>query len=171
MKKFISIYNLDFLELSGSELKVILFMLWHRNNYMANKQFASSKKIANAIGCSQRSVFDTLKGLEEKKWIERLDGDYYIHASSMSLMIDNKNASIDNKTFDRTKKEYLLNPEIIDAFVKMYPSKNVSKILDTIITTVPSKKIYNYHEYAKRILENSKDKKEKIKKQSGWWNN
>ena len=52
MKKFMTIYNLDFLELDPKELKVLLFMLWHRDRNKANKDYASTAKIAQSTGLS-----------------------------------------------------------------------------------------------------------------------
>lgn len=168
MRKFITIYNLDFLKLTGNEYKILTFMLWHRDANKANKTYASTSKIAEACDISQRAVFTCLTGLAEKGWIERVDGQYYINAESMSLMVDVKNRNVQPKTESRGDKEYLNNPDIRKAFKQMYPDKQVDKILDELLRTT-EKSVRNWHEYAKAAISKSHLTKPKIIKSNGYW--
>ena len=168
MRKFITIYNLDFLKLTGNEYKILTFMLWHRDANKANKTYASTSKIAEACDISQRAVFTCLTGLAEKGWIERVDGQYYINAESMSLMVDVKNRNVQPKTESRGDKEYLNNPDIRKAFKQMYPDKQVDKILDELYRTT-EKAVRNWHEYAKAAILRSDLKKRKVIKSNGYW--
>ena len=168
MRKFITIYNLDFLALTGNEYKILTFMLWHRDANKANKIYASTSKIAEACDISQRAVFTCLTGLAEKGWIERVDGQYYINAESMSLMVDVKNRNVQPKTESRGDKEYLNNPDIRKAFKQMYPDKQVDKILDELLRTT-EKSVRNWHEYAKAAISRSDLKKKKVIKSNGYW--
>ena len=167
MRKFITIYNLDFLALTGNEYKILTFMLWHRDANKANKTYASTSKIAEACDISQRAVFNCLTGLADKGWIERVDGQYYINAESMSLMVDVKNKNIQPKTESRVDKEYINNPEVREAFKKMFPDKQVDKILDDLYRTT-EKPVYNWHEYAKGAISKSNLIKRKVIKSNGY---
>ena len=167
MRKFITIYNLDFLTLTGNEYKILTFMLWHRDANKANKTYASTSKISEACDISQRGVFNCLSGLADKGWIERVDGQYFINAESMSLMVDVKNKGIQPKTEARSDKEYIQNPEIRAAFKQMFPDKKVDKILDNLYRTT-EKPIRNWHEFAKACIAKSDLTKPKVIKSKGY---
>ena len=171
MKKFITIYNTDFLELDPKELKVIMFMLWHRDRNKANKDYASTAKIAQSTGISQRSVFNALNGLSDKGWIDRVNGDYYLVTPSMSLMVDVKNQNVNlNKHEDRSKKSYLEQDHIRKAFREMFPEKQTDRVIDEILKRGGN--INNWHSYAMRSIEKSEyrraKKAVKLELKEGW---
>ena len=170
MKKFITIYNLDFLELKPAEFMVIVFMLWHRDNNKANKQYASTSKTAESLPISHRSVFNAISGLAEKGWLERVNGEYYLNTPSMSLMVDVSKSSSVNKDIDRalqnlpkhedrSKKSYLEQPHIRKAFKEMFPDKQTDRVLDEILKRGGN--INNWHSYAIRSIEKSENKRAK----------
>ena len=169
-KKEIRIFNIKALkQLQGKELHLFIFYLWHRDNKnMVNKDYASAKLAAQALEVDPRTIFRLLEKLYDKGWIDRVDGDVYINPNmGMSLMIDATNLHIKPKTESRGVKEYINNPEVREAFKKMFPEKQVDKILDQLYRTT-EKPVYNWHEYAKGAISKSNLIKKQVIKSNGY---
>ena len=161
MKKEIRVINTEFLELKGDELRLFMFLLWNRNNKnMANKDYASSALAAKALGKDQRTVFRLFNRLYDKGWIDRSEGDIIINPDKgMGLMIDATNPSREAKHEDRSKKSYLEQPHIREAFKQLYPDKQVDRILDEVLKV--SHPVSNWHAYAQGAIRDSKHKRAK----------
>ena len=169
MEKFLQIGSTKFTELEGTELKVFLVYVWHRDNKnKVNKKYASISKTAELLQKSERTIFRTLDSLEKKGWIERVEGEVYVNPDKgIMLMINATNLNIQAKTESRSDKEYLNNPEVREAFKKMFPDKQVDKILDQLYR-ITEKPVYNWHEYAKSAIAKSKLIKKKVIKSNGY---
>ena len=169
MEKFLQIGSTKFTELEGTELKVFLVYVWHRDNKnKVNKKYASIAKTAELLQKSERTIFRTLDSLEKKGWIERVEGEVYVNPDKgIMLMINATNLNIQAKTESRSDKEYLNNPEVREAFKKMFPDKQVDKILDQLYR-ITEKPVYNWHEYAKSAIAKSKLIKKKVIKSNGY---
>ena len=169
MEKFLQIGSTKFTELEGTELKVFLVYVWHRDNKnKVNKKYASISKTAELLQKSERTIFRTLDSLEKKGWIERVEGEVYVNPDKgIMLMINATNLNIQPKTESRGDKEYINNPEVREAFKKMFPDKQVDKILDQLYRTT-EKIVYNWHEYAKGVISKSKLTKRKVIKSNGY---
>jgi DNA-binding Lrp family transcriptional regulator len=169
MEKFLQIGSTKFTELEGIELKVFLVYVWHRDNKnKVNKKYASITKTAELLNKSERTIFRTLDTLEQKGWIERVQGEVYINPDKgIMLMINATNLNIQPKTETRSDKEYINNPEIRAAFKQMFPDKKVDKILDNLYRTT-EKPIRNWHEFAKACIAKSDLTKPKVIKSKGY---
>ena len=169
MEKFLQIGSTKFTELEGTELKVFLVYVWHRDNKnKVNKKYASITKTAELLNKSERTIFRTLDTLEQKGWIERVEGEVYINPDKgIMLMINATNLNIQPKTETRSDKEYINNPEIRAAFKQMFPDKKVDKILDNLYRTT-EKPIRNWHEFAKACIAKSDLTKPKVIKSKGY---
>ena len=169
MEKFLQIGSTKFTELEGTELKVFLVYVWHRDNKnKVNKKYASITKTAELLNKSERTIFRTLDTLEQKGWIERVEGEVYINPDKgIMLMINATNLNIQPKTETRSDKEYINNPEIRSAFKQMFPDKKVDKILDNLYRTT-EKPIRNWHEFAKACIAKSDLTKPKVIKSKGY---
>jgi DNA-binding Lrp family transcriptional regulator len=169
MEKFLQIGSTKFTELEGTELKVFLVYVWHRDNKnKVNKKYASITKTAELLNKSERTIFRTLDTLEQKGWIERVQGEVYINPDKgIMLMINATNLNIQPKTETRSDKEYINNPEIRAAFKQMFPDKKVDKILDNLYRTT-EKPIRNWHEFAKACIAKSDLTKPKVIKSKGY---
>jgi DNA-binding MarR family transcriptional regulator len=104
MEKFLQIGSTKFTELEGIELKVFLVYVWHRDNKnKVNKKYASITKTAELLNKSERTIFRTLDTLEQKGWIERVQGEVYINPDKgIMLMINATNLNIQPKTETRS---------------------------------------------------------------------
>ena len=169
MEKFLQIGSTKFTELEGTELKVFLVYVWHRDNKnKVNKKYASITKTAELLNKSERTIFRTLDTLEQKGWIERVEGEVYINPDKgIMLMINATNLGIQPKTEARSDKEYIQNPEIRAAFKQMFPDKKVDKILDNLYRTT-EKTVRNWHEFAKACISKSDLTKPKVIKSKGY---
>ena len=169
MKKFLHIGSTKFTELEGTELKVFLVYVWHRDNKnKVNKKYASIKKTAELLEKSERTIFRTLDTLEQKGWIERVEGEVYVNPDKgIMLMINATNLNVQPKTEARGDKEYINNPDIRKAFKQMFPDKRVDQILDSLYATY-EKPVRNWHEFAKACIAKSNLTKPKVRKSNGY---
>ena len=161
MKKEIRVINTEFLELKDDELRLFMFLLWNRNNKnMANKDYASSALAAKALGKDQRTVFRLFNRLYDKGWIDRAEGDIIINPDKgMGLMIDATNPNRESKHEDRSKKSYLDQPHIREAFKHLFTEKQTDRVLDEILKRADN--VNNWHSYAMRSIEKSEYKRAK----------
>ena len=169
MEKFLQIGSTKFTELEGTELKVFLVYVWHRDNKnKVNKKYASISKTAELLQKSERTIFRTLDSLEKKGWIERVEGEVYVNPDKgIMLMINATNLNVQPKTESRGDKEYINNPDVRAAFKKMFPDKRVDLILNKLYLTT-EKPIYNWHEYAKAAISKSDLIKKEVRKSNGY---
>ena len=169
MEKFLQIGSTKFTELEGTELKVFLVYVWHRDNKnKVNKKYASISKTAQLLEKSERTIFRTLDSLEKKGWIERVEGEVYVNPDKgIMLMINATNLNVQPKTESRSDKEYITNPDVRAAFKKMFPDKRVDLILNKLYLTT-EKPIYNWHEYAKASIAKSDLIKREVRKSNGY---